>query len=89
MLISDITWSSWTLSEASGRGALMVNSCSYTGGPTCVESHSSHYPAEISLERQASGSGITVFSAMNLRFIDAGPASLSRGTYILDRPKRF
>lgn len=86
VMISDITWTSWTANEARGRGTLVVNSCTVVGGPTCVEGISTRYPAQISLGRQASGPGLTVFSKVNLRFADGGPAALSSGSYILDRP---
>ena len=86
VLISDLSWSSWSMNEAKGRGTLVVNSCIYAGGPTCVEGKTTAYSAQISLGRQASGPGITAFSKVNLRFTDAGPAGLSSGSYILDRP---
>ncbi|MEY3768586.1 MAG: hypothetical protein RLZZ11_1656 [Cyanobacteriota bacterium] len=88
VLINDLSWSSWSMNEAKGRGTLVVNSCIYAGGPTCVEGKTTSYPAQISLGRQASGPGISAFSKVNLRFADGGPAALNSGSYILDRPIR-
>lgn len=88
VMISDITWSSWSSNEAKGRGQLVVNSCIYAGGPICAEGRTMSYPAQISLGRQASGPGITVFSKVNLRFAESGPAALNNGSYILERPAR-
>ena len=86
VIIAGIRWSQWDLNTAKGQGDLVVNSCIYNGGPICVEGKTTSYPAEISLGRQASGPGITVFSEVRLNFRDQGPAALNRGVYRIDNP---
>ena len=88
VMISGIRWSRWEMNDATGEGDLVVNSCIYNGGPICVEGKTTSYPAAISLGRQASGPGITVFTEVELTFKDQGPAALNRGVYRIDNPLR-
>ncbi|MEY3963301.1 MAG: hypothetical protein RLZZ106_556, partial [Cyanobacteriota bacterium] len=88
IMVSDIRWSRWDMNGAKGTGNLVVNSCIYKGGPTCVEGQTMSYPAALSLVRPASGEGITVLSELKLRFSDQGPAGLTSGSYRLNNQRR-
>jgi len=88
IMVSGIRWSRWDVNGAKGTGNLVVNSCIYKGGPSCVEGQTMSYPATLSLGRPASGEGITVRSELKLRFSDQGPAGLSSGSYRLDNQRR-
>ncbi|WP_398327221.1 hypothetical protein [Vulcanococcus sp.] len=88
ILVSDIRWSRWDMNGAKGTGNLVVNSCIYKGGPSCVEGQTMSYPATLSLGRPASGEGITALTELRLRFTDQGPAGLSSGSYRIDNPRR-
>lgn len=86
--VSGIRWSRWDANGAKGTGTLVVNSCIYKGGPSCVEGQTMSYPAALSLGRPASGEGITALTELKLRFSDQGPAGLSSGSYRLDNQRR-
>lgn len=86
--VSGIRWSRWDANGAKGTGTLVVNSCIYKGGPSCVEGQTMSYPAALSLGRPASGEGITTLTELKLRFSDQGPAGLSSGSYRLDNQRR-
>lgn len=86
--VSGIRWSRWDAKGAKGTGTLVVNSCIYKGGPSCVEGQTMSYPAALSLGRPASGEGITALTELKLRFSDQGPAGLSSGSYRLDNQRR-
>lgn len=88
VILSNLRWSSWTLNKAMGQGDLVVNSCIYKGGPTCMEGQTMTYPANVILGRPASGEGLTALTEVRLRFTDGGPAGLWAGTYRLDTPLR-
>jgi hypothetical protein len=88
IMVSDIRWSRWDMNGAKGTGNLVVNSCIYKGGPSCVEGQTMSYPAALSLGRPASGEGITLLSELKLRFRDQGPAGLTSGSYRLDNQRR-
>ncbi len=88
ILVSDIRWTSWDGNGAKGQGNLVVNSCIYTGGPSCVEGQTMSYAASLSLTRPASGDGITALTELKLRFRDAGPAGLRSGTYRIEHQRR-
>lgn len=88
VMLANLRWSSWDSNNAMGQGDLVVNSCIYKGGPSCVEGQTMTYPANVILGRPASGPGITSLSEVRLRFTDGGPAGLWGGTYRLDNPLR-
>ena len=88
VMVSNIHWSRWDRNGARGRGTLVVNSCIYKGGPTCVEGQTMSYPASLSLGRPASGPGITALTELKLVFSDGGPAGLWSGTYRLNNTRR-
>lgn len=88
IMVSEIRWSRWDANGAKGEGNLVVNSCIYKGGPSCVEGQTMSYPAALSLTRPASGEGITALTELKLRFSDQGPAGLRTGTYRLDNQRR-
>jgi len=88
VMLANLRWSSWDANGAMGQGDLVVNSCIYKGGPSCVEGQTMTYPANVILGRPASGPGITSLSEVRLRFTDGGPAGLWGGTYRLDNPLR-
>jgi hypothetical protein len=88
IMVSEIRWTRWDANGAKGQGNLVVNSCIYKGGPSCVEGQTMSYPAALSLSRPASGEGITALTELKLRFTDQGPAGLRSGTYRLDNPLR-
>ena len=88
IMVSEIRWSRWDANGAKGQGNLVVNSCIYKGGPSCVEGQTMSYPAALSLTRAASGEGITALTELRLRFSDQGPAGLGSGTYRLENQRR-
>ena len=88
IMVSEIRWTRWDANGAKGQGNLVVNSCIYKGGPSCVEGQTMSYPAALSLSRPASGEGITALTELKLRFSDQGPAGLCSGSYRLDNPLR-
>ena len=88
ILVSDIRWNLWDANGAKGEGTLVVNSCIYKGGPSCVEGQTMSYPAALSLGRPASGERITALTELKLRFNDQGPAGLRSGSYRLDNQLR-
>ena len=88
IMVSEIRWSRWDANGAKGQGNLVVNSCIYKGGPSCVEGETMSYPAALSLTRAASGEGITALTDLKLRFNDQGPAGLRTGSYRLDNQRR-
>ena len=88
VMLANLRWSRWDANGAMGQGDLVVNSCIYKGGPSCVEGQTMTYPANVILGRPASGPDITSLSEVRLRFTDGGPAGLWGGTYRLDNPLR-
>jgi hypothetical protein len=88
IMVSDIRWTRWDMNGAKGTGNLVVNSCIYKGGPSCVEGQTMSYAATLSLGRPASGEGITALTELRLRFSDQGPAGLTSGSYRIDNPRR-
>lgn len=88
IMVSEIRWSRWDANGAKGQGNLVVNSCIYKGGPSCVEGQTMSYPAALSLTRAASGEAITALTELRLRFSDQGPAGLRSGTYRLENQRR-
>ena len=88
VMLSNLRWNSWTMNGAMGQGNLVVNSCIYKGGPTCMEGQTMTYPANVILGRPASGEGLTALTEVRLRFTDGGPAGLWSGSYRLDNPLR-
>jgi hypothetical protein len=75
------------MNGAKGTGNLVVNSCIYKGGASCVEGQTMSYPATLSLGRPASGDGITALTELTLRFSDQGPAGLNSGSYRINNPR--
>jgi len=88
IMVSDIRWTRWDMNGAKGSGNLVVNSCIYKGGPSCVEGQTMSYPATLSLGRPASGEGMTALTELRLRFSEQGPAGLNSGSYRIDNPRR-
>ncbi len=88
IMVSEIRWTRWDANGAKGQGNLVVNSCIYKGGPSCVEGQTMSYPAALNLTRAASGEGITALTELRLHFSDQGPAGLRTGSYRLDNQRR-
>ncbi len=80
LLVKNIRWKSWKKDTAQGRGTLVWNTCLPTD---CASGINRSYRARITLDRPASGPGVTVFSRMKLTFLPGGPASLETGTLTL------
>ncbi|MBK9739551.1 MAG: hypothetical protein IPO93_08550 [Actinobacteria bacterium] len=83
--VLNITWSSWTMDGARGRGTLAWNTCLPT---TCVDGIVEKYPVRISLGRVASAPTPAAFTGMTLRFPNRGPAGAETSTYTLDNAFR-
>lgn len=83
--VNDITWSSWTLNDAKGKGTLVWNTCL---PETCADGIVEEYPVRITLGRVASGPSLSIFSGMRLTFTGNAPAGLTSGYYILDNEVR-
>jgi len=86
--ISGIKWTKWDANSAKGTGTLVVNSCIYTGGPTCASGETDSYRASITLGGLASGPSVDIFSQVNLTFPKGGPAGLNSGSYTIDNEIR-
>jgi len=78
--VQKITWRTWNDNRARGRGTLVWNTCLPTD---CAGGIVQTYKARITLDRVASGPGLTVFSRMVLTFPNGGPANLETGTMTL------
>ena len=83
LMISKITWKSWTNKRAKGSGTLVWNTCL---PQACVDGIVQRYPVTITLSNVASGGNVTVFSELSVAFPKAAPAGLASGVYLLDNP---
>ena len=83
LMISKITWKSWTNKRAKGSGTLVWNTCL---PQACVDGIVQRYPVTITLSKVASGGNVTVFSTLTVVFPKAAPAGLASGVYTLDNP---
>jgi len=83
--LTKITWTSWTLNSAKGKGMLTWNSCLPT---SCAAGVVVNYPADITLGGLASGPGMNAFSKVSVTFPKGGPAALESGTYTLNNSPR-
>lgn len=79
--VGKITWKSWGMNSATGKGTLFWNTCLPT---TCAGGIVEKYPARIRLDRLASGPNVTAFTRMTLTFPKAAPAGAQSATYLLD-----
>jgi len=79
--VNKITWSTWNVASATGKGELSWNTCLPTN---CAAGIGLTYPVTIKLGGLAHAPKSLAFSRMTLGFPQGGPASLDSGTYILD-----
>jgi hypothetical protein len=73
-LVKSLTWSSWTSSKATGKGANAVNDCT----PSCVAGHFHSYPAAVTLSKPKSCpkvKGHKVFGEIKLVYVNKHPGS--------------
>jgi hypothetical protein len=85
LVVSGISWTSWTANDAKGVGTLVWNTCL---PQTCANGIVQKFKARVSLGRVASGPSVTVFSQMTLVFANGGPAAADSVTYSLDNELR-
>jgi hypothetical protein len=83
VMITGITWKSWTNARARGTGTLVWNTCL---PETCVAGIVEKYKVAITLGRVASAPNPPVFTRVTVGFPAGGPAMLETGSYTLDRP---
>lgn len=82
--IKGITWSTWDMNGAVGKGTLVTNVCL----PTCGANNILTYKkVKITLGGLASEGALNVFSQVEGAFkSDGGPAMSSRATWVIDNP---
>ena len=78
--VQNITWTTWNMNAARGRGTLVWNTCLPTD---CAGGIVQKYRARIVLDVVASAPNVPVFSRMRLTFPNGGPAGLDTGTLTL------
>ena len=85
VLITNITWKSWTDNGAKGTGTLAWNTCLLE---TCAGGIVQKYRVRITLGGVASAPGVSAFTAVTLAFPKGGPAAAETATYTIDNPQR-
>ncbi len=76
--LASATWSSWTKSDAKGKGTVKANDCT----PSCASGHFHSYAAKVKLTKPISCSGQKhkVFSRIKLTYVKKhpGPSKVER-----------
>jgi len=81
LMVYKITWTSWDMNGAKGKGTLVWNTCL---PKTCVDGIVQKYKVSVKLGRVASGPNISVFSGLTLTFPGNAPAGVETATYTIE-----
>ena len=83
LVIKHVTWSSWSPTQAKGKGTVLANDCN----PNCASGHYRHDPATIHLLNPHVACGKRFFDKMRLYYTGKNfPSSINRHETSIVRP---
>ncbi len=80
--VEDLSWASWTTTEATGTGSVWENDCA----PNCAGGTIHHYPASVMLTDVKTTVSGPVFSQLNVKYQPIGPQGKTSDAFTLEVP---